>query len=122
MKAGRILVVWGACALAAFLLGAGAVRWIADGGTLKHAAAGWALSALYGLAGLVAKGRAVGMGAKGFVRWGIVAETLRLFGFAVVLLALRVARADVFEPVGLAAVAGALAFMVGDVWYVMRAS
>jgi hypothetical protein len=121
VKLGRILGVWAVCGLAALGLGAGVVRWLAPGSPMKHVWAGWALGSLYGLAGLILKGLAVGMGAKGFLRWGVAAESLRLFGLAVVLLALRWARPDEFEPVGLAAVAGALAFMAGEIWCVMRA-
>ena len=74
------------------------------------------------MSGMVMKGRAVGTEWKRFVRVLVVSDVVRFVGFIAALIALRVARPAAFETVALAAVAGVIVFVVGEVWYVVRAS
>ena len=121
MDGKAFLRVAAACCLAGFGLAWLGTSWLTPGRPISLTLCGWGLAVAYGLAGLLLKSRAIGRDMKAFLRYGLAADVARLIALIAVLTVLRVTRPGAFEPVALAAVAGTLAFVAGEVWYIVRA-
>jgi hypothetical protein len=114
----RIWLVSGLLAVPAAWVGAR----LAVHGSGRLAALGWLLAALNGSVALWMQSRAVGRDLSGFMRLGVLWNSVRFAAFVVGLVLLRVFFAAVFEPLALAAVAAALVFMGGEVYAMARRS
>lgn len=119
MSAGSIGRLTLACSLLGLLLAGVCARMLSADASPRDILLGWALGVGNGLGGLLLRRRARGGDMGRFFRWSVGGNAVRFLVCVAVLIVAGFVNRDGFEALAIAAVAGSLVFMAGDVWDLM---